>query len=68
MQQLMATTMRGIVLTGFGGYDRLVWREDLPVPVPGPGDLRLTGYFALLRLMLARSAGSGIAPKLATSD
>ena len=39
MQQLMATTMRGIVLTGFGGYDRLVWREDLPVPVPGPGEV-----------------------------
>jgi hypothetical protein len=29
--------MQGVVLTGFGGYDRLVWREDLPVPRPGPG-------------------------------
>lgn len=31
--------MRGIVLTGFGGYDRLVWRDDLPMPVPGPGEV-----------------------------
>jgi NADPH:quinone reductase-like Zn-dependent oxidoreductase len=35
----IAATMRGVVLTGFGGYDRLVWREDLPVPVAGPGDV-----------------------------
>jgi len=39
MQQPMAATMRGIVLTGFGGYDRLVWRDDLPLPVPGPGEV-----------------------------
>jgi NADPH:quinone reductase-like Zn-dependent oxidoreductase len=31
--------MHGVVLTGFGGSDRLVWRDDLPVPVPGPGDV-----------------------------
>jgi NADPH:quinone reductase-like Zn-dependent oxidoreductase len=31
--------MHGVVLTGFGGYDRLVWRDDLPVPVPGPGEV-----------------------------
>jgi NADPH:quinone reductase-like Zn-dependent oxidoreductase len=35
----LATTMRGVVLTGFGGYDRLVWRDDLPVPVPGAGEV-----------------------------
>lgn len=32
-------TMRGVVLTGFGGPDRLVWREDLPMPVPLPGEV-----------------------------
>jgi NADPH:quinone reductase-like Zn-dependent oxidoreductase len=31
--------MSGIVLTGFGGYDRLVWRDDLPVPMAGPGEV-----------------------------
>ena len=31
--------MHGIVLTGHGGLDRLVWREDLPVPKPGAGEV-----------------------------
>jgi len=32
-------TMSGVVLTGHGGLDKLVWREDLPVPVPGKGEV-----------------------------
>ncbi len=32
-------TMSGVLLTGHGGPERLVWREDLPVPQPGPGDV-----------------------------
>lgn len=32
-------TMRGVVLTGFGGFDRLEYRTDLPVPRPGPGEV-----------------------------
>ena len=32
-------TMSGVLLTGHGGPERLVWREDLDVPVPGPGDV-----------------------------
>lgn len=32
-------TMRGVVLTGHGGPECLEWREDLPVPEPGPGDV-----------------------------
>lgn len=32
-------TMKGMVLTGHGGLDKLVWREDLPVPAPVPGDV-----------------------------
>jgi len=32
-------TMRGVVLTGHGGPEKLVWREDLPVPAPGPGEV-----------------------------
>lgn len=31
--------MRGMVLTGHGGLDRLDWREDLAVPVPGDGEV-----------------------------
>lgn len=32
-------TMRGVVLTGFGGFDCLEYRIDLPVPQPGPGEV-----------------------------
>ena len=31
--------MCGVVLTGHGGLDKLEWREDLPVPTPGPGEV-----------------------------
>lgn len=31
--------MSGIVMTGHGGPEMLEWREDLSVPVPGPGDV-----------------------------
>lgn len=31
--------MRGVALTGFGGFDKLEYRTDLPVPVPGPGEV-----------------------------
>ncbi len=32
-------TMRAVLLTGHGGYDRLELRDDVPVPVPGHGDV-----------------------------
>jgi NADPH:quinone reductase-like Zn-dependent oxidoreductase len=35
----MTGTMRAVVLTGHGGLDRLVYRDDWPKPVPGPGDV-----------------------------
>jgi len=31
--------MSGVVLTGHGGPEVLEWRDDLPVPVPGKGDV-----------------------------
>lgn len=33
-------TMKAVVTTGSGGYDKLVYR-DVPVPVPGPGEVLL---------------------------
>lgn len=37
--------MKGVVLTGHGGLEKLEWREDLPRPEPGPGEvlIRLGG-------------------------
>ncbi len=31
--------MRGVHLTGHGGLDKLVFRDDIPVPTPGPRDV-----------------------------
>ena len=31
--------MKGVLLTGFGGFDKLEYREDLPVPVPAAGEV-----------------------------
>ena len=32
-------TMRGVVLTGHGDFDKLEFRDDLPVPRPGRGEV-----------------------------
>ncbi|MEM9222545.1 MAG: alcohol dehydrogenase family protein [Pseudomonadota bacterium] len=32
-------TMSGVVLTGHGGPETLKWRDDLPIPVAGKGDV-----------------------------
>lgn len=31
--------MGAVLLTGYGGYDKLEWRTDVPVPLPGEGDV-----------------------------
>jgi NADPH:quinone reductase-like Zn-dependent oxidoreductase len=31
--------MRAVVLTGHGGFDKLVYHEDWPTPLPGPGEV-----------------------------
>ena len=33
--------MKAVVLTGHGGLDRLEYREDWPIPEPGPGEVRI---------------------------
>lgn len=35
----LPVTMKGMILTGHGGLDKLAWREDLPVPEPAPGEV-----------------------------
>ena len=39
MTSRIPSVMSGMVLTGHGGYDKLEWREDLQVPVPGVGEV-----------------------------
>src|SRR5437879_3509163 len=33
------STMRAVLLTGHGGVDKLDYRDDVPVPIPGPGEV-----------------------------
>src|ERR1700682_5805754 len=35
----LPSTMTGVLLVGHGGFDRLVYRTDLPVPIPGAGEV-----------------------------
>src|SRR5256885_14928515 len=32
-------TMRAVLLTGHGGLERLVYRDDVAVPLPSPGEV-----------------------------
>lgn len=34
-----STRMRGVLLKGHGGFEQLEYRDDIPVPVPGPGEV-----------------------------
>src|SRR5207244_672631 len=33
------TRMRGVLLKGHGGFEQLEYRDDIPVPVPGSGEV-----------------------------
>jgi NADPH:quinone reductase-like Zn-dependent oxidoreductase len=39
MEEGMKETMKAVLLTGYGGLNRLVYREDVPVPVPQRGEV-----------------------------
>ena len=39
MNKLIPDTMHAVLLTGYGGFDRLDYRTDIPIPVPGPDDV-----------------------------
>ncbi|PAQ08907.1 alcohol dehydrogenase family protein [Mesorhizobium temperatum] len=36
---LIPEVMTGVLLVGHGGFDKLVYRDDIPVPMPGPGEV-----------------------------
>jgi NADPH:quinone reductase-like Zn-dependent oxidoreductase len=38
-QAVLPTTMTGVVLNGYGGFDRLQLRDDLPTPQPAAGEV-----------------------------
>lgn len=39
VMQSVQETMKGVYLTGHGGLEKLQYREDIPVPEPGPRDV-----------------------------
>jgi NADPH:quinone reductase-like Zn-dependent oxidoreductase len=41
MSPATPTTMRATVLTGHGGVDKLVFRDDVPTPQPAAGEVRV---------------------------
>lgn len=44
--EIIPKVMRGVQLTGHGGLDKLVLRNDIPVPSPGPRDVLIKVYAA----------------------
>jgi len=42
------TTMHAVHLTGHGGFDKLDYRTDVPVPAPGPNEVLVrVGFYVL---------------------
>ncbi len=39
MAEKIPATMRAVVLTGYGGLDKLAYRTDVKTPKPGPGEV-----------------------------
>jgi NADPH:quinone reductase-like Zn-dependent oxidoreductase len=39
MMQHIPRAMKAVQLVGHGGYEQLVFRDDVPVPVPAPGEV-----------------------------
>ena len=73
MQEKIPQSMHAVVLTGNGGFEKLVYRRDVPVPEPEPNEVliqvgaagikvKLTGLFGLhdLYALIAIPATAGM--------
>lgn len=60
-------TMKAMVLTGHGSVDKLVYREDVPTPVPGPGEV-LVKVTATAKNNTDRKAREGLYPTRGKDD
>lgn len=60
-------TMKAMVLSGHGGLDKLVYREDFPTPRPGPGEV-LVKVTATAKNNTDRKAREGLYPTKDKSD
>ena len=45
---MIPSTMSGVYLTRHGGPEALEWREDIPVPRPGPKEVLVRVFFYVL--------------------
>ena len=59
--QAVPATMKAMVLTGHGGVDKLVYRDDVPVPRPAPGQV-LVCVTATAKNNTDRKAREGLYP------
>lgn len=57
----LPSTMAAMLLTGHGGTDKLVYRDDVPVPEPGPGEV-LVKVTATAKNNTDRKAREGLYP------
>ncbi|BES71385.1 alcohol dehydrogenase family protein [Marinobacter nanhaiticus D15-8W] len=60
-QSAIPETMKAMVLTGHGDVDKLVYREDVPTPKPGPGEV-LVKVTATAKNNTDRKAREGLYP------
>ena len=60
-QPVIPETMSAMVLTGHGGVDKLVHRDDVPVPRPAPGQV-LVRVTATAKNNTDRKAREGLYP------
>ncbi|WP_355660986.1 zinc-binding dehydrogenase [Halomonas salifodinae] len=65
--EAIPATMAAMVLTGHGDVDKLVYRDDLPVPTPGPGEV-LVRVTATAKNNTDRKAREGLYPTKEQGD